>query len=242
MQQNNNNSLLELKNVGFKVITREEPILQDISFTVKNSDFIILLGSNGSGKSTLINLLNKHLQFSSGNIAFLGKSLRKYNNKYLTQKIVTLTQNTNDNLFTEMTVFENCMLFDRTSRRQQFAMFQDYLRSFYGQLADHMNTPVNRLSGGERQILALALCLRCQPSLVLLDEHTSALDPKTATLIMNKTYEIISRLQIACIMATHNLNFANSYGNRLLAIKNGRIIIDQDKNHISQHELLDICY
>lgn len=242
MQQSSNKNLLSCKNVLFKVIGREVPILRDINFNVNHADFIVLLGSNGSGKSTLINVLNKNLPAISGEISFLGKPLRKYKNKYLAQKIVTLTQNTNDNLFAEMTVFENCLLFDKKANRRQFAIFRDYLGSFYGQLADHLHTPVNRLSGGERQILALALCLRSNPSLVLLDEHTSALDPKTANLIMEKTYAIISRLNVACIMATHNLNFAKSYGNRLLAIKNGQIIIDKDKTHIAQDELLDICY
>jgi putative ABC transport system ATP-binding protein len=223
---------------------------------MNQGDFIILLGGNGSGKSSLLNLINRTYSATKGSIIFFDDCLSRYNHKTLAKKIITLTQNTNDNLFMDMTIAENGILsrlrskrfFGRKnneSKKQRLLALQEYLAQFHLGLAKRIHTPVNKLSGGERQILILALCLQHQPDLILLDEHTSALDPKTSAMIMEKTYQEIIQRGISCIMATHNLDFALQYGNRLLAINNGRIIrkvsID-NKPRLTRENILADCY
>lgn len=239
--------MLRIKNVSFTVPNCEKSIVNDMTFEVHPEDFIILLGSNGSGKSSLLNLINRTYLPTGGSIELFDKFLHRYSYKTLTKKIITLTQNTNDNLFMDMTIAENAFLSElrNKNKSQCKSDFQEYLTQFHVGLAERINTPVNKLSGGERQILILALALRHQPDLVLLDEHTSALDPKTAAMIMKKTYQEIAKRGITCIMATHNLDFALQYGNRLLAINNGKIVhmvSAQNKPNLTKRDLLVDCY
>ena len=239
--------MLRIKNVSFTALNCANNIVNDVTFAVHQGDFIILLGSNGSGKSSLLSLINRNYLPTSGSIEFLDDCLRQYSHKELTKKIITLTQNTNDNLFMDMTIAENSVLSElRNANKSQSQLdFQEYLAQFHFGLAKRIDTPVNKLSGGERQILILALALRHQPDLVLLDEHTSALDPKTAAIIMKKTYQEITKRGITCIMATHNLDFALQYGNRLLAINNGKIVrmvSAHNKSHLTKQDLLVGCY
>lgn len=249
-------SLLSIKDLSFVVPSCEKVIVDDINFAMNQKDFVILLGGNGSGKSSLLNLINRTYAPTNGTIVFLDEFLNRYSHKILAKKIVTLTQNTNDNLFMDMTIAENGILsrlrskqfFGRKnnkSKKQRLLALQEYLAQFHTGLAERINTPVNKLSGGERQILTLALCLQHQPDLILLDEHTSALDPKTAAMIMEKTYQEVAKRGISCIMATHNLDFALRYGNRLLAINNGKIIRKvsaQNKYSLTKEDLLINCY
>ncbi|MGD9107845.1 MAG: ATP-binding cassette domain-containing protein [Gammaproteobacteria bacterium] len=239
--------MLKIENISFTVPNCEKNIVNDVTFAVNQGDFIILLGSNGSGKSSLLNLINRTYCPTSGSIEFFGDCLHQYSHKTLTKKIITLTQNTNDNLFMDMTIAENATLSElRNKNKIQYKSdFQEYLAQFHVGLAERFDTPVNKLSGGERQILILALALRHQPDLILLDEHTSALDPKTAAMTMEKTYQEITKRGITCIMATHNLDFALQYGNRLLAINSGKIVhrvSAQDKPNLTKQDLLVDCY
>ncbi|MGD9153482.1 MAG: ATP-binding cassette domain-containing protein [Gammaproteobacteria bacterium] len=239
--------MLRIENVSLTVPSCEKNIINNVTFEVHQGDFIILLGSNGSGKSSLLNLISRVYLPKSGSIELFNKFLHRYSHKTLTEKVITLTQNTNDNLFMDMTIAENGILFElRNKNKSQHQLdFQEYLAQFHLGLAERIDIPVNKLSGGERQILILALALRHQPDLILLDEHTSALDPKTAAMIMEKTYQEIIKRGITCIMATHNLDFALQYGNRLLAINNGKIVhmvSAQNKPNLTKQDLLADCY
>lgn len=248
-----NNSLLNLTEIRFSVPIREQPIVDHISFTVYPNDFIILLGSNGSGKSSLINLINRTITLTSGRITFLHRNLNQFTQQQLARKIVTLTQNTADNLFMDMTIAENARLSHMRGKNLLaldnkyvfFDFFKTYLRQFHIGLSERLDTPVNQLSGGERQILTLALQLQHNPNLILLDEHTSALDPKTSTLIMERTYQAIVKRNMTCIMTTHHLDFALRYGNRLLALKQGKIVhvvSEKEKKQLTKNDLLNDCY
>jgi putative ABC transport system ATP-binding protein len=122
---------------------------------------------------------------------------------------------------------------------------QAYLRGFNAKLGDALKSPLYNLSGGEQQILAFALYLCHQPELLLLDEHTSALDPKTAAKIMQFTANIIKEKKLTCIMTTHNLDFAVEYGNRVIALNEGNIVFDSQDNEsqkIDRQLLLEKCY
>jgi putative tryptophan/tyrosine transport system ATP-binding protein len=245
--------MLTLKNIVFSVPNRDEPIVNGVSFSVAAHDFIVLLGSNGSGKSTLMRLINRSYKLHSGEIDFFQQPLDSYNDKELAKSIVTITQNTRDNLFTNMTIMENSVLydlryqafFDKKSKRQRRQALQDYLALFSHKLAGRLEMTVNLLSGGEQQILILALCLRHPPKLLLLDEHTSALDPKTAESMMEMTYKAIKERDITCIMTTHNLAFAEKYGNRLIVLKEGeinKIFEVEEKKNLASREILKMYY
>lgn len=249
----NKNKILLLDKVMLKVPGRDLPIIKHADFCVEKGDFIILLGSNGSGKSSLLKLINKTYLPSRGNIKLSGKDLTKYNHRELARLQATFTQNMRDNLFMDMTIAENAILFQAKYQSPPFYKktretrqeLKDYLAQFSPKIASRLNTSVSLLSGGEQQILILALNLRYQPELILLDEHTSALDPKTSVLMMEKTYQAITERNITCLMATHNLDFATEYGNRLIVIKEGEVTQDlsgNEKKQITRKQLLDLCY
>lgn len=248
-----NDPILELKKVCFSTPSREQSIIDNVSFSINPGDFIILLGSNGSGKSSLINLINRTYTLNSGRILLFNKKLNDYSSLQLAKMVVTLTQNTAENLFMDMSIAENARLshmrgknlFELENKKNFFKTFKEYLQQFHLGLAKRLDAPVSKLSGGERQILTLALQLQHNPDLILLDEHTSALDPKTADLIMEKTYQAISTRKMTCIMTTHNLDFALKYGNRLLAINKGKIVhvvCEKDKAQLTKNDLLSDCY
>lgn len=243
--------LLSLAEVSLQIPMRPQPLVSDMSFAIKPQDFVVLLGSNGSGKSSLIKLMNRTLQPTAGNISLSGKQLQRYSNNEFAKKVMTVTQSSRDSLFVDMTVFENAQLWEmRTSenklgRKQLREEVRDYLHVISPKLASSLDTPVTYLSGGEQQILTLALCLRHKPDVLLLDEHTSALDPKTSERTMQRTAAAVKELDLTCIMTTHNLDYAMQYGNRLLALADGKIVHQADyeaKDSLDRHELLELCY
>lgn len=230
-----NDILLKLKNVTLKFKNHDNPILEDISLDIKKGDFLILLGSNGSGKSSLIKILNGSYPLSKGEILYnSGLKVQSMNhfkrNNYDLPKIVTLTQNLHESLFLDLTVFQNCKLYhmqnnlncnNTTLTLKDY--FKNYLYSFNNKLSLKLNEKVKNLSGGEKQSLILALCLHVKPEILLLDEHTSALDPKASKNIVERTAYEIQKQNITCIMTTHNLSIAKDFGNKIVGLKRGKI-------------------
>ena len=194
-------------------------ILSDISFELKRGEFVLLLGSNGAGKSTLIKAIMRDQVVCNGKITV--------------GKVGLIAQDPRDSTYDDLTVLENCRI--RTDKD-----CLNHLTRFLPRLADMMNRPVALLSGGERQVLALALCLLNPPDLLLLDEHTSALDPKTAARVMKITMQMVQEFGVATLMTTHNLEHAETYGTRILGIKRGEICFDGNINN--RNQLLDLCY
>ena len=246
-------ALLEINNATLTFPGVEKPILSKINYTVYESDIILILGSNGSGKSSLLKLLDKRYQPTTGDITLTGNSLRTCPPKKFNHSIKTLTQNCHETLFTSLTILENYLLVKQQYEPALFAIqqqaerqfFADYIVKFNPNLGSKLDQVVEQLSGGEKQALALALTVLYPPQILLLDEHTSALDPKSAEHLMQLTYETVTEHRITCLMTTHDLSIAEKYGNRILALKNGEIyqIIDQhDKPAFSQNHLLAACY
>ncbi len=241
--------LLCLSRVSLSVPGKGTPVLDKVSLDVFQGEFIILLGSNGSGKSSVLKLINGLFLPTSGTLSFSGADLLKIPVHKRTQSIVTLTQDPNLSTFSDLTVLENCLLSFTRGKRSCFSIpsqkekeeIKNYLRSYNPSLCDKTDTLVSHLSGGQRQALALAMNLKITPSLLLLDEHTSALDPATAKKIMQLTYETAKDRKITTIVATHNLNDALQYGDRLIAMKDGKIINDikeKEKKTLSYESLL----
>lgn len=183
----------------------ERNVLSQIDLEIQKGEQVLLLGSNGAGKSTLIQTIMKERKPSQGKI-YVGK-------------VGLIAQDPRQSTYDSLTVKENCLL--RTRRP-----FMNHLHRFLPQLTQMMDTPVAQLSGGERQVLALALCLLDPPDLLLLDEHTSALDPQTADRVMELTTTVLKEGEIAALMITHNLQHAQSFGSRVIGLKQGRIQLD----------------
>lgn len=247
------NTTISLQSVSLKLSNVERPILESINFTVNKGDCIILLGGNGSGKSSLIKLIQGLYIRTSGYIEFNQKALEHLSSEKRAEAIISLNQDLSTSLFYELNVLENCLIWElrqeRVSLRLQThkakAFYQEYLGKFHPNLPNKLKTSVQLLSGGEKQALLLALCLRCPPQLLLLDEHTSALDPVQAELMMAHTYQALKEHQVTSIITTHNLEHALQYGNRLLAIKEGKIVFEANeivKRSLTRTELLELCY
>lgn len=245
--------MIKVSNVNF-TLPSGTTLINDVSFEIAAHDFVVLLGSNGSGKSTIIKMLNRQYVPTAGKIVLDNKNLESISHQQFSEEVITLTQFVRDSLFFDLTIAENAILIEESyykNHKQRFNKkkflnnLQEYLYSFNSKLATSLNTPLFNLSGGEQQILAFALYLRHQPKLLLLDEHTSALDPKTGQAIMNFTARIIRDKKLTCIMTTHNLDYALNYGNRLLAINNGQIVFsaaNEEKGKITKEILLEKCY
>ncbi|MFH1831635.1 MAG: ATP-binding cassette domain-containing protein [bacterium] len=260
----NKQALLTLSQVSLNLGIGGRVILEDISYTVYPGDFVIILGGNGSGKSSLLKIINKMYTQTQGDILLEEKNIANISGDMFTQQVSTVTQDTQDNLFYGFTVFENGLMYElihennthvqsllsvsnvfKISKSQERAFYTQYLATFCPELAGKLDTDVARLSGGQRQSLALALCLRHKPKLLLLDEHTSALDPKTAQVIMQKTHDYITAHAVTCIMTTHDLDEALRYGNRLVALKAGKIVFmadEKEKQRLTKEQLLHFCY
>ncbi len=236
-------TLLTIKNLNLKVPSKEEAILSEISLEVFPGDFIVLLGSNGSGKSSLIKVINGLTKPTLGEISFKGVSLINLSIHKRAKEIVTLTQDLNLTTFSHLTVLENCQVAASRSQKGKINREKvgEVLRAYNPNLKDKLDEPVHLLSGGERQTLGLAMSIWCLPPLLLLDEHTSALDPLRARALMQLTHEVISNHQLTSIMTTHNLDDALLYGNRVIALSRGKIILDvKDKTELTKEKLLSI--
>lgn len=251
-----NNIVLKIKDISLEMRNISKPILHNINYQVNTGDCIIILGSNGSGKSSLLKLLDRRYQATSGSITFDGKELSTISDKDYAQKVITLTQNFNESLFSSLTVFENCLmakqrntdknlLLQQSNKKSMRNFFAEYLINFNPNLVTKFDSVSADLSGGEQQTLALALSVLYPPEILLLDEHTSALDPKTAVNLMHLTQKVITTNKITCLLATHSLDIALNYGNKILALKNGAILKQIDKtkeNIIDKNTLIEACY
>lgn len=239
-------SLFKIQDTSFYVPSSEKPILNKINYEIFADDFVIILGSNGSGKSTLLKLIDKRLQTTQGKLFLQEKDINNYTAKEYSQKVKTLSQNCNDSLYPSLTLFENYLLankkvnFGLRKNKQARELLKNYLFQFNPKLSTKLDQIVDELSGGEKQTLALALTILNPPLLLLLDEHTSALDPKTAELNMQLTKDMVTKNKITCLLTTHNLNIAEQYGNRILAIGHGEILgaIDSEEKNSFSNELM----
>jgi len=220
-------SFLTVQQLSYRLPSKM--ILEDINYHVEPNDFIILLGSNGSGKSSFIKLLHRQYRASTGSIRLHGKKIDHYHSAEFGKRVSVLTQNCDESLFPSMTVLENYFLlrkkfqFDKVKYQNEEQFLVSYLTEYNANLAHKLHQVVHLLSGGEKQALALAFCLLNPPELLLLDEHTSALDPKTSEVIMQLTQQKAKQHNITCLLTTHDMDLALRYGNRILMLEHGKV-------------------
>lgn len=238
--------MLKIKNITYQPNGCNKAILKDISLQINKGDFCLLLGHNGSGKSTLLKLLALELNQNAmtGDIILCGKSIIHQTSKPK-YSIRLLHQNPDDNLFGDLTVLENYYLYQSALNGGLADDFCARLSLFHPQLPDRLHTRSSLLSGGEKQALALCLNLLTPPDLLLLDEHTSALDPHSAKRLMDFTKALISKNSLTCIATTHDLNIASVYGSRLIALANGQVRFEAenpDTMRLTPQEIIEQCY
>ena len=235
------NELGEVKNV-----------FNGLNLNIEQGDFISIIGSNGAGKSTLLDTITGNITPDSGKINIDGKDITnmpKYKRGSFISKVY---QNPSIGTAPSMTVFENLSMADNKGKSFGFSLGlnkkrKEYYRALLKELGlgieNQMDTEVKSLSGGQRQCLALIMATLNKPKVLLLDEHTAALDPKTSKIIMNKTREIVEKNRISTLMITHNLQDAINYGNRLIMLHNGEILLDvkgEEKRDLTPEKLLKV--
>ena len=212
----------------------EKIALQDFSLEVGKGEFITILGSNGAGKSTLFNaILGKFLP-DAGSILLDGEDITYRKDYKRALNTGCLYQNPLRGTAPNMTIEENLALaYTRKSTHHFFAVnrkdsayFRELLATLELGLEDRMKTKMGLLSGGQRQAAALLMATIAKPKLLLLDEHTAALDPATAQKVLKITREIISRDNLTALMITHDMNQALAFGSRTIMMDSGRLVLD----------------
>lgn len=215
----------------------EKVALDGVSLTVEEGDFATIIGSNGAGKSTLFNAIAGSFYMDEGSIYLDGQDITYVPDYKRATVIGRLFQDPMKGSAPHMTIEENLALaylrttkgrssvFSRTTREQR-KMFQERLALLHMGLEDRMKQPVGLLSGGQRQALTLLMATLVPPKILLLDEHTAALDPATAEKVLELTKQIVRENHLACLMITHNMHSALELGNRTLMMDSGKIVLD----------------
>ncbi|MCM1992200.1 ABC transporter ATP-binding protein [Oceanirhabdus seepicola] len=229
--------MIELKKVvkKFNTIDGEKVIFDKLDLKVEEGEFISVVGGNGAGKSTFMNMLTGDLEIEEGEIIFDNNNIEKLNSFKRKRFISKVYQEPSKGTSSNMTVFENLSMADNKGKRFGLSLglnkkrksdYIEALKELELGLEEQLNTEVGLLSGGQRQAISLTMATLKTPKLLLLDEHTSALDPKTSKIIMEQTKNIVEKNKLTTIMITHNLKTALEYGNRLIMLDKGKIVLD----------------
>ena len=246
--------MIELKNIDkyYNIGTVNEICLfKDFNLKIQNGDFVSVIGSNGSGKTSMLNLICGSLQPENGSISLGGEDITKQKEFVRQRKIGRVYQDPAMGTCPSMTILENMSLADNKGRayglglgtnKRRISHYREMLSQLGLGLEDMMGTKVGALSGGQRQAMALLMTTMTPIEFLILDEHTAALDPKTAELIMQLTDKIVREKNLTTVMVTHNLRFAVEYGNRLIMMHQGQAILDKagkEKETLAIEDLLD---
>ena len=244
-------AIVELRNAT-KIVTNgfdeEKIILNDVSLDIYEHDFITILGGNGAGKSTLFNSIAGTLPLTSGSIRIMGEDVTHFSPEKRAKYLSRVFQDPKMGTAPRMTVAENLLIAKfRGEKRGLFPRklsaykeeFQATIEKVGNGLEKHLDTPIEFLSGGQRQALSLLMATLKRPELLLLDEHTAALDPKTSVALMELTNDFINKDHLTALMITHHMEDALKYGNRLIVMKEGRIIQDLNKDEKAKMKISD---
>ncbi len=213
----------------------EKIALTDITLHLKLGDIVTIIGGNGAGKSTLLNAVAGVISIDKGRIVLAGREIHNEQEHKRAGSIGRVFQDPMLGTAGSMTIEENLALAMRRGRpkslrwgvsRSERSFFQERLELFELGLENRLSAKVGLLSGGQRQALTLLMATITTPSLLLLDEHTAALDPKTADKVMDLTRSIVEDNKLTTMMVTHNMEQALSFGNRLLMLHEGTILLD----------------
>ncbi len=246
--------MLEIKNVHktFNPGTiNEKKALKGIDITLNEGDFVTVIGGNGAGKSTMLNMIAGVYPVDCGNIIIDGDDVTKLPEHKRAKYIGRVFQDPMTGTAADMQIIENLALASRRGKVRSLAPgtkkkekeeYRELLASLDLGLEDRLTSKVGLLSGGQRQAITLLMATLKKPKVLLLDEHTAALDPKTAKKVLDLTQEIVAEHNLTTIMITHNMKDAIAIGNRLVMMNDGKIIFDvqgEEKKALTTADLLD---
>jgi len=245
--------MLEIKNVhkSFnKGTINEKHALCGVNLTLKDGDFVTVIGGNGAGKSTLLNAIAGAWPIDEGDILIDGHSIVRLPEHKRAKFIGRVFQDPMMGTAADMWIEENMALAMRRGQRRllrpgitnaERAQYKELLATLGLGLEERMTSKVGLLSGGQRQALTLLMAGMKKPNLLLLDEHTAALDPKTASKVLDATDRIVEKDNLTTVMITHNMRDAITHGNRLIMMHEGNVILDiegDEKKHLTVADLL----
>lgn len=235
-----------------KNTVNEKIALDNFSLHLDDGDFLTVIGNNGAGKTTLLNAIFGLVDINSGSIILDGKDITHLKTHKKAKNIGIVFQNPLAGTAPDMSVLENLVLASSKVSHKPFSiaitkkkekLIKEEIATLGLGLENKLKTPVGKLSGGERQAITLLMATSNNPNLLLLDEHTAALDPIAANLVINKTEEIVTNNHITTIMITHSIDMALKYGNKLLLLENGKIkkLIDkEEKDKLKVNDILSM--
>jgi len=227
-------------------------LFKDFNLTVKDGEFVSVVGSNGSGKTSMLNIICGSIAMDSGKILIHGEDITKQKDYIRQRRIGRVYQDPSKGTCPSMTILENMSIAENKGKpynlgrgvnKTKLETYREMLRPLNLGLEDKMGVQVGSLSGGQRQALALLMATMTPIDFLILDEHTAALDPKTAEIIMELTDQVVKEKKVTTIMVTHNLRYAVEYGNRLIMMHEGKAILDkadEEKKSINTEEIMGI--
>lgn len=231
--------MLELQNIT-KIYhpgsATEHRLFENFSLTVEDGQFVSIVGSNGSGKTSLLNIICGSIPVDGGEVLVDGESIRKKKEFQRYASMGRVYQNPALGTAPNLTMLENLSLADNKGKtfglsrgvnRRRLDFYRSELSSLGLGLEDKLDVKMGALSGGQRQAVALLMATMTPLRFLILDEHTAALDPKTAEIIMELTGKVIREKGLTALMVTHNLRYAVEYGDRLLMLNQGKVVMDR---------------
>lgn len=244
--------LININKTFNKGTVNEKKAISSLNFEMKKGDFVTVIGGNGAGKSTMLNLISGTILPDSGKI-FLDNTDITYKKEHKRAKeIGRLFQDPLKGSAPSMTIEENmCLAFSRGSKigitigtsKKDREMFKEALSMLNLGLENRLKTKMGLLSGGQRQAVTLLMATLTTPKLLLLDEHTAALDPATAEKVLDITEKIVGENKITTLMITHNIKSALDIGNRTIMMNNGEVVLDisgEDRRNMSVEDVLNL--
>ena len=232
----------------------ENHVLKGLDLKVEEGDFISVIGGNGAGKSTLMNILAGGLQVDQGDILLEGKSIKQTSVRKRAKDIARVFQDPKMGTASRLTIEENMAIAKKRGAKRGLSWgvkekdreeFKTALKELNIGLENRLKVDTQYLSGGQRQALTLVMAALVKPKLLLLDEHTAALDPKTSEMVMGLTQKIVESHDLTTLMITHDMNHAIAYGNRLIMLYQGKIVVDvkgEEKKNLTVEDLMRLFH
>ena len=247
--------MLELKGISKNYnpgSVNELCLFKDFHLSIEEGEFVSVVGSNGSGKTSMLNIICGSIPVDAGQILINGEDISKQKDFIRQRRIGRVYQDPSKGTCPGMTILENMSIADNKGKAYNLSRgvnkakvenYREMLRPLNLGLEDKMGVQVGSLSGGQRQALALLMATMTPIDFLILDEHTAALDPKTAEIIMELTDKVVKEKQVTTIMVTHNLRYAVEYGSRLIMMHEGNVILDkagEEKRLIDTEQIMGI--